>query len=47
MGLANQLSYSKLEDIFNQWTKVRICDAEVKKLIQLALCPNKENMGRY
>lgn len=43
MGLANQLS-TQLEGIFNQWTKVRICDKEVKKLIQLALCPNKETL---
>ena len=43
MGLANQLSI-QLEGIFNQWAKVRICDAEVKKLIQLALCPNKETL---
>ena len=43
MGLANQLS-TQLEGIFNQWTKVRICDEDVKKLIQLALCPNKETL---
>lgn len=43
MGLANQLSV-QLEGIFNQWTKVHICDEEVKKLIQLALCPNKETL---
>ena len=43
MGLANQLSV-QLEGIFNHWTKVHICDEEVKKLIQLALCPNKETL---
>lgn len=43
MGLANTLS-TQLESIFNQWTKVRITDTEVKKLIQLALCPNKETL---
>jgi len=43
MGLANTLSM-QLESIFNQWTKVRITDAAVKKLIQLALCPNKETL---
>lgn len=42
MGLANQLS-NQLEGIFNQWTTVRISDDELKKLIQLALCPNKES----
>jgi phage/plasmid-like protein (TIGR03299 family) len=43
MGLANTLSV-QLEGIFNQWSKVRITDEEVKKLIQLALCPNKETL---
>lgn len=43
MGLTNQLS-TQLEGIFNQWTKVHICDKGVKKLIQLALCPNKETL---
>ena len=43
MGLANTLS-NQLEAIFNDWTKVRVSDNEVKKLIQLALCPNKETL---
>jgi len=43
MGLANTLS-SQLEAIFNQWTKVQVSDREVRKLIQLALCPNKETL---
>ncbi|SHH48285.1 DUF932 domain-containing protein [Flavobacterium defluvii] len=43
MGLANTLS-SQLEDIFNNWAKVKVTDAEVKKLIQLALCPNRETL---
>lgn len=41
MGLANTLS-NQLEGIFNQWAKVRVTDGEVRKLIQLALCPNRE-----
>lgn len=41
MGISNQLS-KQLEGIFNQWAKVRITDTEVRKLIQLALTPNKE-----
>jgi phage/plasmid-like protein (TIGR03299 family) len=41
MGISNMLS-TQLEAIFNQWTKVRITDNEVKKLIQLAMVPNKE-----
>ncbi|HCU45658.1 MAG TPA: alpha/beta hydrolase, partial [Sphingobacterium sp.] len=40
MGLANTLS-NQLENIFNNWTKVKVSDREVRKLIQLALCPNK------
>ncbi len=43
MGLANTLS-NQLQDIFTNWSNVRITDAEVKKLIQLALCPNKETL---
>ncbi len=43
IGLANTLS-NQLEGIFNQWTKVRVTDREVRKLIQLALCPNKETL---
>lgn len=43
MGLANEFS-NQLEGIFNDWTKVRIHDKEIKKLIQLALCPNKETL---
>ena len=41
MGISNQLS-AQMEDIFNHWAKVHITDGEVKKLIQLALVPNKE-----
>jgi len=41
MGITNQLS-TELEGIFNQWASIRITDPEVKKLIQMALVPNKE-----
>ena len=41
MGISNKLSV-ELEQIFNQWAKMRISDPEVKKLIQLAMVPNKE-----
>ncbi|WP_118975764.1 DUF932 domain-containing protein [Taibaiella koreensis] len=41
MGIACDMG-EQLETIFNQWAKVRITDNEVKKLIQLALAPNKE-----
>src|SRR5690606_19680634 len=43
MGLANTLS-NQLENIFNEWTKIKATDREVRKLIQLALCPNKETL---
>ncbi|GEC73845.1 phage/plasmid-like protein TIGR03299 [Flavobacterium flevense] len=43
MGLANEFS-NQLENIFNDWAKVKVSDKEVEKLIQLALCPNKETL---
>lgn len=41
MGMVNRLT-PMLEGIFNQWAKIRITDKEVQKLIQQALCPNRE-----
>jgi phage/plasmid-like protein (TIGR03299 family) len=41
LGISNQLSV-ELEAIFNRWSRVRITDPQVKRLIQLALIPNKE-----
>lgn len=41
MGITNTLS-AQLETIFNRWSKVQISDPEVKKLIQQAMCSNKE-----
>jgi phage/plasmid-like protein (TIGR03299 family) len=41
LGISNQLS-TELEAIFNRWSRVRITDPEVKRLIQLAMVPNKE-----
>jgi phage/plasmid-like protein (TIGR03299 family) len=41
MGISDMLSV-QMEAIFNHWSKVRISDNEVKKLIQSALVPNKE-----
>ncbi|MBW8523792.1 DUF945 domain-containing protein [Chryseobacterium chendengshani] len=43
MGLANNLS-KELETIFNHWAKIKVKDDQIKKLIQLALCPNKETL---
>ena len=41
MGITNQLA-QEMEQIFNHWSRVRISDAHVKKLVQVALAPNKE-----
>lgn len=41
MGITRKLSRD-MEELFNSWSKVRITDAEVKKLIQIAMAPNKE-----
>ncbi len=41
MGISGELSH-EMEGLFNQWAKVRIIDREVKKLIQIAMAPNKE-----
>ena len=41
MGITNKLS-GYLESAFNHWAKVKITDVEVRKLIQLAMVPNKE-----
>ena len=41
LGLTNQLS-TELEAIFNRWSRIRITDPELKRLIQLAMSPNRE-----
>ncbi len=41
MGISHVMA-GELEELFNYWTKVRITDKQVKKLIQLAMAPNKE-----
>lgn len=41
LGIANQLSHT-LETLFSHWTKVRISDPQLKKLIELAMVPQKE-----
>lgn len=43
MGITDKVS-EELEEIFNHWKNVRITDKEVKQLIQLAMCPNKETL---
>lgn len=41
MGISNTMA-DEMEEIFNHWSTVRIADKEVKKLIQVAMVPNKE-----
>ncbi|HEY4325120.1 MAG TPA: DUF932 domain-containing protein [Mucilaginibacter sp.] len=41
MGISHVMA-QELEELFNHWTKVRITDLQVKKLIQVAMAPNKE-----
>jgi len=41
MGISNVLS-TQLETIFNEWTKVKITDKQVLRLIQEAMSPSKE-----
>jgi len=41
LGITNQLA-DELEQVFNHWAKIRITDHAVKKLIQIAMAPNKE-----
>lgn len=41
MGISNKMA-DELDGIFNQWTKVRITDKDVMKLIQQAMAPSKE-----
>lgn len=41
MGISNKLA-AQLEDIFNDWSTVKVSDGELKDLIRLAMVPNKE-----
>lgn len=41
MGISNQLA-GELEQLFNQWSKIRVTDPELQQLIRLAMVPNKE-----
>jgi phage/plasmid-like protein (TIGR03299 family) len=41
MGISNSLA-KELEEVFNQWSKIRITDKEVLKLVQQAMAPSKE-----
>ncbi|WP_415326335.1 DUF932 domain-containing protein [Chryseobacterium sp. MMS23-Vi53] len=44
MGLVNTLG-KELENTFNHWSKITVGDDEMKKIIQLALCPNMETLN--
>jgi phage/plasmid-like protein (TIGR03299 family) len=41
MGISGTMA-DELESVFNHWSQVRITDKQVKKLIQVAMAPNKE-----
>jgi phage/plasmid-like protein (TIGR03299 family) len=41
LGITNRLSV-EMEAIYNRWARVRITDPELKRLIQIAMVPNKE-----
>lgn len=43
LGITNQLS-GEMEQIFNRWARVKITDKQVKKLVQMAMAPNKETL---
>lgn len=43
LGITNQLS-KEMEEIFNHWAKVKITDKQVKKLVQMAMAPNRETL---
>ncbi len=43
LGISNQLA-DELEQVFNHWSTVKITDRQVKKLVQLAMAPNKETL---
>jgi phage/plasmid-like protein (TIGR03299 family) len=45
MGMTCRFS-NEIEPVFNQWAKVRITDTELKKLIELAMAPNREVLGK-
>jgi phage/plasmid-like protein (TIGR03299 family) len=44
MGISNTMA-DELQDVFNNWSKIHITDKEVKKLIAVAMAPNKETLN--
>ncbi|WP_255502039.1 DUF932 domain-containing protein [Olivibacter sp. XZL3] len=45
LGISHTVS-CELQEIFNHWSKVRITDTNLKRLIQLALAPSKEALDK-
>jgi phage/plasmid-like protein (TIGR03299 family) len=43
LGITNLLA-KEMEGVFNEWAKVKITDKQVKKLVQMAMAPNKETL---
>lgn len=41
LGITNLLA-DEFEQVFNHWAKIRITDGHVKRLVQMAMAPNKE-----
>jgi len=41
LGISNLLAH-ELEAVFNQWSKIRITDSAVKRLVQVAMAPSRE-----
>jgi phage/plasmid-like protein (TIGR03299 family) len=45
MGISSNLA-DEFTGLFNHWAQVRITDPQVKKLVQLAMAPNKEVLNK-
>ncbi|RBQ12025.1 DUF932 domain-containing protein [Pedobacter miscanthi] len=45
MGISGRIG-DEMEQVFNHWAGLRISDDEVKKLIQIAMAPNREILGK-
>ncbi|SEW16653.1 DUF932 domain-containing protein [Chitinophaga arvensicola] len=45
LGISNQFS-AQFEQLMQSWVKVPMTDPQVKRLIEMALCPNKETLTK-
>lgn len=43
MGITSKLAI-EMEELYNQWSKIRIRDKDVRKLIEIAMAPGKETI---